>query len=298
MENTNTTATEPKTVHPFEKAGLGLAPFRFTGTSREVFVIGAGTPDAHTVPGATCDYCGTAISDAFWIKSHDGKTHKVGCDCIAKLGREDNALVSKAERARRQLEKDKRHARDAARIEAAKLKLARPEIREALVAQPHPHRYHAVRGLTLADYVGFALGCNTTKIQIEASKAIEKTEQLDDASRATYAAAWVTIREDYAREQAEAEQAEAAKRAAAAADAAALMPIWAPVLAVLDTNAQRSDFCREAAANIRQGSSPADWHPRRRAIVIDIYAKTFGRFGSKAYDAAVEALNNQIEVKP
>ena len=71
-------------THPFEKSGLGKAPFSCTGVSENVWENGDGT----TKGGGVCDYCGTGIRWEFWIKGSvaGAKQFKVGCDCVAKTG--------------------------------------------------------------------------------------------------------------------------------------------------------------------------------------------------------------------
>ena len=78
-----TPATQFPTVHVFERAGLGRAPFRFTGAGREVF---------QAVPGArVMVYAGHAYSP--WAGSgrrqysepRDSKTNSVRFPCGALL---------------------------------------------------------------------------------------------------------------------------------------------------------------------------------------------------------------------
>ena len=71
-------------THPFEKAGLGKAPFSCTHVSENVFTL----PDGTSKAGGCCDYCGTGIRWEFWIKGSiaGAKQFKVGCDCVAKTG--------------------------------------------------------------------------------------------------------------------------------------------------------------------------------------------------------------------
>jgi hypothetical protein len=71
-------------THPFEKSGLGKAPFSCTHVSENVFAL----PDGTTKAGGCCDYCGTGIRWEFWIKGSiaGAKQFKVGCDCVAKTG--------------------------------------------------------------------------------------------------------------------------------------------------------------------------------------------------------------------
>ena len=71
-------------THPFEKSGLGKAPFSCTHVTENVFDNGDGT----TKGGCCCDYCGTGIRWEFWIKGSvaGARQFKVGCDCVAKTG--------------------------------------------------------------------------------------------------------------------------------------------------------------------------------------------------------------------
>lgn len=85
METTN---TKPAAIHPFEKAGLGMGPFRCTGSYESKFQAIPGDPSCPIQPGSSCDYCGTAIMNVFKIRSADKKEFKVGCDCVAKTYRE------------------------------------------------------------------------------------------------------------------------------------------------------------------------------------------------------------------
>src|SRR5262245_4254165 len=79
------------TVHPFQRAGLGLAPFRFVGLDT---CIHKASHDAPAQPGTSCDYCSTGIMYVCHIESSDGKRFKVGCDCVRKLERHDNRMIS------------------------------------------------------------------------------------------------------------------------------------------------------------------------------------------------------------
>lgn len=67
-------------MHPFQKSGLGQAPFKCIGVQENVFVM----PDGSTKGGGSCDYCGTGIRWEFLIASDDGRGFKVGCDCVEK----------------------------------------------------------------------------------------------------------------------------------------------------------------------------------------------------------------------
>ena len=71
-------------THPFEKSGLGTAPFSCTHVTENVFAL----PDGTSKAGGCCDYCGTGIRWEFWIKGSvaGARQFKVGCDCVAKTG--------------------------------------------------------------------------------------------------------------------------------------------------------------------------------------------------------------------
>lgn len=169
------------TVHPFERAGLGTAPFRYVGsTDTAAGVDGMGlrrvgeTADGHTVhttPGGTCAYCGMAIVILCKVRSADGRRFHVGTDCIARVGEWDPRLAAAAKRAKLARNRARKAARDGARIAAALEAL--PAARANLEAQPHPSPRAAARGLTLADWVDFIFERGGTAGKLRACKAIE-----------------------------------------------------------------------------------------------------------------------------
>jgi len=136
-------------THPFEKAGLGKAPFSCTHVSQNLFYL----PDGTCKAGGCCDYCGTGIRWEFWIKGSvaGAKQFKVGCDCVAKTGwgiegfekvRADNAKVRRQEGAEKRAEKrreerkawiDEQHANRA--IERAEATKVWREANSALAAR-------------------------------------------------------------------------------------------------------------------------------------------------------------------
>lgn len=103
--------TEQVTLHPFEDAGLGLAPFRFVGINKNLYSACPG----HSQPGGTCAYCGQGILYECVIKSHDGQTFTVGQDCVRKIHREDNRLATALQRELAKIAKEKREAEAQAR---------------------------------------------------------------------------------------------------------------------------------------------------------------------------------------
>lgn len=123
------TDAAPETVrsHPWEKAGLGRAPFRFVMMTK--------APGK----GDGCHYCGTGIVYLFHCVSSDGRKFHVGCDCIARCHLPAETIVVAAKRAlkehksaarregvtaRRKAEREERQARWAAEREANLARLA------------------------------------------------------------------------------------------------------------------------------------------------------------------------------
>lgn len=154
--------SEAKTeLHPFEKAGLGIAPFRFIGMARKVgpirtelgngITLESGSPGQ---PMGTCRYCGQGIAYCYEIKSADGKTFEVGSDCVNKLSRESNEkrdpVIAAINRKAREVKNQVRHAREKKKqIEAQALFEANHTRFEKM---PHPNKYFADQGKTMLDY--------------------------------------------------------------------------------------------------------------------------------------------------
>ena len=94
-------------LHPFEAAGLGRAPFRVVrletredraSDNAERKSAGKMYTDNHCT---SCDYCSTAIYNAYHIRSADGRTFKVGCDCLKKVDAKLESSAKRIARARR-----------------------------------------------------------------------------------------------------------------------------------------------------------------------------------------------------
>lgn len=128
-------ATDSK-LHPFERAGLGKAPFRAIGMAERTFQVAPGEP---VRPGGCCKYCYTGIRYAILVQSSDGKVFDVGSDCVEKIDivayRE--AMAWKREQAKIEWEtRGKAAAEERARLEAA-WKIEADE-REAAWRLAHP----------------------------------------------------------------------------------------------------------------------------------------------------------------
>ena len=133
-----------KPVHPFEKAGLGKAPFRYIGASEKHIKH----PDGSMQPAGTCDYCGTGISLQMHIKSSDSRCFIVGCDCVQKLDWEDNQLSKLAKAV--QNKHRSVQAKKRTQVQAENLETLIEENKEKLMALPHPKGWETK---TYLDYI-------------------------------------------------------------------------------------------------------------------------------------------------
>jgi hypothetical protein len=141
---------DPSTVHPWERAGLGKAPFFYLGVSEKRGPIVIEQRDGTTLtigsegqPMGSCAYCGLGIAECHHVRSSDGKKFTVGCDCIRRVYGDDRAPVrAKAEAASRKLRNAAAKARRAAKstTEQAELDalLADEGTRAKLAALPGP----------------------------------------------------------------------------------------------------------------------------------------------------------------
>lgn len=160
-------------IHLFEQAGLGKAPFRFVGleTAADRAAIQterASAGQTFTTNYATsCDYCGQGIQNAYRVESADGKTFKVGCDCIRKTGDVGlRRVISEEESRKRRAKKNERRAREWAEQQALKTRFTAGEFDEVLSAIPHPKR----GGETLHDYVAFCFSCGAREAAVRTIK--------------------------------------------------------------------------------------------------------------------------------
>jgi hypothetical protein len=204
-------------VHPFERAGLGKAPFHFAGLidqqvnaggERVLGETGGCTMTTHV--GGSCDYCGTYIVEMYKVRSADGKTFKVGSDCIMKVGDAVLTKPVKDDLKRRRL------AREQKRIIAARtLYPTLPTLR--LV--PHPNDSIAKRGGTMFDYIDFLLKSGGRTGKLKAARMVEKAAELWDRPLPTPDAPPASVPTDLAAKRSEAARKAVATRKARDAEA-------------------------------------------------------------------------------
>lgn len=171
-------------IHPFEKAGLGIAPFRFVGMSEKVYVACQGAPEQ---PAGTCDYCSTGIRYCCHIVSADGKEFIVGQDCVRKTDRD--SLLNAVEKAMAEVNRKNRAAkrqvvrdREQARINAALALLDNPEVSDELQATPHPFESLAKDGKSYLDYIEYMRRWGGHSGLIKVSKVIESLAAAEKVS--------------------------------------------------------------------------------------------------------------------
>lgn len=173
MDTTQTAPAESPIVHKFQIAGLGTAPYRYTGHKVLKYQACHGAP---IQPGGSCDYCGTAIMDAFYFRSADGREFKVGSDCVYKAG--DRGMVDLIKKAAAKIQTERRHAREAEQIEAIRAQMANPAVRGALAAQPHPGATGEpgdwTNSMSLLDWADWMIKNAGTAGRLKVGKAIKK----------------------------------------------------------------------------------------------------------------------------
>jgi hypothetical protein len=150
-------------MHPFEKAGLGKAPFRFVGMAQQDRLYGQVILNREeyektgialtTTPGGTCAFCGTGIIRMYDILSADGKRFHVGCECVNRT--EDKKLVKAVAAARRVIDRAARKSLADRKDAELKTLLADDRARAKLSSLPHPNAYKADQGCTMLDYAEF-----------------------------------------------------------------------------------------------------------------------------------------------
>ena len=145
---------DTNTIHVFEAAALGVAPFKL---------------DHVTAEGGNCEFCGTPIVFRFYLQDKNGSIFFVGSDCVMKTG--DKGLMKKVEAEVKKRQKELRDKREDAKLVALKSFLADPVNIAKLSAEPHPYNWYAKQGKTRKDFIDFTMkhGGKTAKLKIAKS---------------------------------------------------------------------------------------------------------------------------------
>lgn len=154
-------------LHPFEAAGLGLAPFGLVAVEDMGRVCRG------------CSYCGTGIRYVCTLRDRTGKTFIVGTDCVRKRCEQvDTSLSLEVRRAhddillaQREAKREVRMEHERKRIQAAKALLDADL--HLFSAEPHPHEYFAKQGLRMRDYFDWTFRYGGQQARLQACKAIE-----------------------------------------------------------------------------------------------------------------------------
>ena len=153
---------QQESVHQFETAGLGKAPFRYVGFRevrgpiKELDKNGRPTGAEIGSPGqpmGTCKFCGQGIAICCEIVSADGKRFIVGSDCVEKTGdaglRKVKTDVAKFKAAASKAREEERIADLGRRL------IDEAPLRELLASKPHPQKWRRDEGETLLDSVAW-----------------------------------------------------------------------------------------------------------------------------------------------
>ncbi len=181
---TETLTKVVKIVHPFERAGLGKAPFRCINVIEKAYTPFPGAPSK---AAGSCDYCGTGIRWAYVIKGSDESPNfLVGCDCVAKTDRDlyREVKVVRREYARRQVEQVRRTARQErkAQVRATRRETLAPHA-ELLRAcwQLRKDRYfrHSIQwALKTGTVPGWKVDQLTKALEQRAAREVEKARRV------------------------------------------------------------------------------------------------------------------------
>lgn len=162
-------------IHAFEKAGLGLAPFRCVGVERRVGPIKIGEQGGCEMwsgspgqPMGVCGFCGTGIADCYVIVSSDKKRFIVGCECVKKT--DDRGLIDTVKREANRIQRERKALSDNARIDVMGLLLDRPEVWAKLHSLPHPMGF---AGKSAADWVSWMIRNSGTTGKVRVAKWLE-----------------------------------------------------------------------------------------------------------------------------
>lgn len=174
-----------KVIHPFEEAGLGLAPFKCVGHERRVGPLDMGNGCFAGAPGqpmGTCNYCGQGIADCYRIRSADGKSFIVGSDCVRRTyATVESGLPLDIRREIAAVEREKREVKRVAEMERliARVRAASKTLEDhhwLFCGEPHPNSFYASQGKSLRDYYFWTLQYGSQAGRREVCKLIETAD--------------------------------------------------------------------------------------------------------------------------
>lgn len=167
-------------AHPFEEAGLGLAPFKFVGVEEKRGPISWYDPKSGTTltagspgqPMGTCEYCYQGIAICCSVESADGKRFVVGSDCIRKVFIKGSPVEYAVRRALNAAKLTK----DTAKWRAVADRIASDlDLRSALANLPSPNAYRASKGDSRLDWCEWMLANAGTAGRLDVARFVSKT---------------------------------------------------------------------------------------------------------------------------
>lgn len=171
-------------AHPFEQAGLGVAPFRCVaveyriGPIRSVVDFGNGPVECEVgspgQPMGTCAYCGQGIAECCVIKDANGKRFIVGNQCVAKASRDygEKVVDTALERDRKQALREARHERERTASAELNWRIEQDaDLRGILAAKPHPYGF---TGKTMLDWAVWMMQASGASGRTRVRRAIAK----------------------------------------------------------------------------------------------------------------------------
>lgn len=142
-----------KKTNKFQKAGLGVGPFRLVGFREERGPKNLGngmTVGTEGQPMGTCDYCGTGIANVYTIADSTGKKFDVGSECVRHT--DDKELIRRVAETKKEKEAARRRtlARKRAEAERTARKAKAVEDRKQTLAD-HPELAEIVEAVETGD---------------------------------------------------------------------------------------------------------------------------------------------------
>lgn len=170
-------------IHPFERAGLGKAPFRYVGMVAQDMCHGERILNREefqatgvaltTKPGGTCAYCGTYIVNMYNIRSADGRVFHVGSDCVEKTA--DRKLVEAVKLEKRRTARENRKTKAAAVDAELRTLMTDEKVRAKLatVLQPNAKPWQSVPEHSLLNWTGFMFQISGATGRAKVLKAVK-----------------------------------------------------------------------------------------------------------------------------
>lgn len=167
--------------HPFERSGLGIAPFRCIGVERRVGPIRTQVAPGVTVevgapgqPMGTCAHCGTGIAECCIIQDANGKRFVVGNQCVLKT-LQGSGAGTVLERTHAKALKEARKAHELEQAAALNDRLANDAaLRATLAALPSPNAWQ--REHTMLDWALWMMRASGAAGRTKVRRAIAKVE--------------------------------------------------------------------------------------------------------------------------